>query len=92
MRKGDSVIMGVAPGWIFSGVVEGVTDDTVTLAPAAYIESVSAPWPRAAEDASKVTRSSTIRRLVVRVSALLWVSSCAESVARIGAAETIRKA
>lgn len=78
---GDSVICGVAPGWIFAGTVVANNDVAVRLSPATWIEGLSAPWPDAAVAGGrkKITKSSEIRRITIQKSALLWHSDFHEA-------------
>jgi hypothetical protein len=85
MKVNDKIICGVAPGWIFAGVVTDINEQSFTLSPAVWIEGLNAPWPEAAKDRKKVTTSSPIPRLTINLGAWLWDAEC--SAGTIGASE-----
>ena len=79
MKINDNIICGVAPGWIFCGRVTEINAGEFTLAPAAWIESVSEPWPTAIQKKGGVTKYNPIKVLRIQRSALLWDSEAPAS-------------
>ena len=92
LNTGDPVIMGVAPGWIFAGIIKNLSEEEIVLAPAVYIEGISDAWPVAALNPKLISKAAGIDTLAIRIRAILWHSPCAEGVARYGATSAIRRA
>lgn len=79
MKLNQTIIIGVAPGWIFCGRVGKIDNDEAVLTSAAWIENVSAPWTEAIHDHKKITKYNPINRITIRMAAVLWYADCPES-------------